>query len=177
MRKNSIRGIILTCALGYSLVALSVLVVFAVVKVITGYYPSFTFFPLALITFRLSEISEAFLIAPLVVAILMMMLLSKTPINTRIVGGVSLTAYYVLVALILLVGGGEFPCEILILWLPWTFLLGFTSTLIVDRLQRMQRAFDCLFSRSRMYGRAGVKADSQRPIIEAHSPPRERVYT
>jgi len=115
VRKNSIRSIILTCALGYSLVALSVLVVFAVVKVITGYYPSFTFFALALITFRLSEISEAFLIAPLVVAILMMMLLSKTPINTRIVGGVSLTAYYVLVASILLVGGGDFPCEVLIL--------------------------------------------------------------
>jgi len=73
--------------------------------------------------------------APLLAATFMMMLLSKTSINRRIVAGLSMTSYYFLLALIyVIMGAGEFPIEILIPWLPWVFVLGFASSIIVDRL-------------------------------------------
>ena len=135
MMKNSIKYTIFTCALGYFFIVASVVVLSIIIRIITGYYPSFTFFTLALITFRLVEIHQGFLIAPLLIAIFTMMLLSKTSINIRIVAGVSLTSYYFLLALIyLIIGAGEFPFEVLIPWLPWVFILGFTSSIIVDKL-------------------------------------------
>lgn len=135
MMKNSIKYMILTCALGYLFIVASVVILSIIIRMITGYYPSFTFFTLALIAFRLVEIHQGFLIAPLLVAIFMMMLLSKTSINGRIVAGLSLTSYYFLVALIyLIMGAREFPIEILIPWLPWVFILGSASSIIVDKL-------------------------------------------
>ena len=95
----------------------------------------FHLFTLALITFRLVEVHQGFLMAPLLVATFTMMLLSKTSINRRIVAGLSMTSYYFLLALIyVIMGAGEFPIEILIPWLPWVFVLGFASSIIVDRL-------------------------------------------
>lgn len=135
MMKNSIKYTILTCSLGYFLIVASVFVASIVVRINTGYYPSFTFFTLALITFRLVEIHQGFLAAPLLVATFTMMLLSKTSINRRIIAGLSMTSYYFLVALIyVIMGAGEFPIEILIPWLPWVFILGFASSIIVDKL-------------------------------------------
>jgi len=135
MMENSVRYTILTCALGYFLIVASVVVVSIIIWMITGYYPSFTFFTLALITFRLVEVHQGFLMAPLLVATFTMMLLSKTSINRRIVAGLSMTSYYFLLALIyVIMGAGEFPIEILIPWLPWVFVLGFASSIIVDRL-------------------------------------------
>lgn len=139
--KNSIKYTILTCALGYFLIVASVVAVSIIVRMITGYYPSFAFFTLALITFRLVEIHQGFLVAPLLVATFTMMLLSKTSIDRRIVAGLSMASYYFLVALIyVIMGAGEFPIEILIPWLPWVFVLGFASSIIVDRLSFHARA-------------------------------------
>jgi len=134
MTKNSVKYSILICVLGYLLIIASVIAVSIIVKLITGYYPSFTFFTLALITFRLIEIHQVFLIAPLSIAILVMMVLSKILNQTKIVAGLSMTSYYLLVTLIFLIIGGEFPFELLLLWLPWTFFLGFVSPIIVEKL-------------------------------------------
>lgn len=135
MMKNSTKYAILTCALGYFLIITSAAVISIIIRIITGYYPSFTFFTLALITFRFVEIHKGFLIVPLLVAIFMMILLSKTAINIRIVAGLSMDSYYFFLALIyVILGAGEFPFEILILWLPWVFILGFASSIIVDKL-------------------------------------------
>jgi len=102
---------------------------------ITGYYPSFTFFTLALVTFRLAEIHIGFVLAPLSVATFAMILLSKTSINRRMIAGLSMTFYYFFVALIYLtLSAGEFHIEILAPWLPWVFILGFSASIIVDRL-------------------------------------------
>ena len=126
---------ILTCALGYFLIVASVVVVSIIVRMITGYYPSFRFFTLSLITFRLVEIHQGFIVAPLLVATFTMMLLSKTSINRRIVAGLSITSYYFLVGLIyVMIGAGDFPLDIFILWLSWVFILGFASSIIVDEL-------------------------------------------
>jgi len=133
--KSSIKYIILTCALSYFLIVSSVVFVSIIVWMITGYYPSFTFFTLALVTFRLAEIHIGFIIAPLSVAIFAMILLSKTSINRRMIAGLSMTFYYFFVALIYVtLSAGEFPIEILVPWLPWVFILGFSSSIIVDRL-------------------------------------------
>ena len=133
--KNSTKYTILTCALGYFLIITSAAVISIIIKIITGYYPSFTFFTLALITFRLVEIHKGFLIVPLLVAIFTMLLLSKTTMNIKIVAGLSMNSYYFFLALIyVMLGAGEFPFEILILWLPWVFILVFASSIIVDKL-------------------------------------------
>ncbi len=111
-----------------------------IVKLITGYYPSFTFFILTIITFRLIEIHQVFLIAPLLIAILVMMALSKIFKQTKIVAGLSMTSYYFLVTLIFLIIGGDFPFELLLLWFPWIFFLGFVSPIIVEKLYASVRA-------------------------------------
>ena len=135
MMKNSTKHAILTCALGYFLIITSAAVISIIVKIITGYYPSFIFFTLALITFRLVEIHKGFLIIPLLVAIFTMILLSKMEINIKIVAGLSMNSYYLFLALIyVILGAGEFPFEILIPWFLWVFILGFASSIIVDKL-------------------------------------------
>ncbi len=134
MEKNSIKYIILTCVLGYFFIITSVFIVSIFIRMITGYYPSFTFFTLALITFRFVEIHQGFLIAPPLVAIFTMIPLLKTSINKRIGAGLSMTSYYLLVTLIYVIkGAGEFSLVILIPWIPWVFILGFASSIIVDK--------------------------------------------
>jgi len=133
--KNSIKYTILTCTLGYILIVASAVVHSIIVRMVTGYYPSFTGFTLALITLKLVEIHQGFLTAPLFVATFVMILLSKTSINRRIVAGLSVTSYYFLVTLIFVIMGvGDFPIKILTPWLLWIFILGFASSIIVDKL-------------------------------------------
>jgi len=101
---------------------------------ITGYYPSFTFFTLALITFRLVEVHQAFFVAPLIVGITAMMLLNKTAIDAKIAARLSTASYYLSIALIYMATGvSELPIEILLPWILWAFILGFASSIIIDR--------------------------------------------
>lgn len=117
------------------MIVASAVAVSIIVRIVTGYYPSFTFFTLALITLRLVEIHQGFLIAPLLVAIFAMKLLSKTSINRRLVAGLSVTSYYFLVAVIFVIlGASDFPLYILTLWLIWIFILGVVSSIIMDKL-------------------------------------------
>jgi len=101
---------------------------------ITGYYPSFTFFTLALMTFRL-EVHQAFFVAPLIVGITAMMLLNKTAIDAKIAAGLSTASYCLSIALIYMATGvSELPIEILLPWILWAFILGFASSIIMDKL-------------------------------------------
>lgn len=136
MTKESTKKLILICAIGYVLVIISALILSLTIRILTGYFPSFTFFTLALITFRLSEVSYAFLIAPLFVATVMMMLLSRTSINIRIASGSSLSSYYAFVVLIFIVmGSGDFPYLVSIPWVVYVFFLGFISSIIIERIE------------------------------------------
>ena len=105
-----------------------------IVRIMTGYYPSPVYFGLALMTFRLSEISGMFAVAPLLVSLPVMIALSGIPVHKWIVGGISLSAYYLLVASIFaLVGAHEFPYEVLLPWVALVFLLGSLSAIIVGK--------------------------------------------
>ncbi len=85
----------------------------------------------------MSELNEALFAAPLLIAIFTMTFLSKTSLNIRITAGISLALYYILMSLIfLIIGGGEFPFIIIMLWFPWLFFLGFVSSMIVEKIQR-----------------------------------------
>ncbi len=133
--KSSLKYAVAISALGYALIVGSAVVVSIIVRLITGYYPSFIHFTLALITFRLVEIHYGFLVLPPLVAIFMMMILSRTPINRRIAAGLSLNSYYLLVAFIyLIVGAGDFPMESSIPWLLLVFVVGFGASVIVDKV-------------------------------------------
>lgn len=133
--EKSIGCVILTVALGYLLIIVSTIVLATLIWLITGYYPSFTFFTLALMTFRLVEVHQAFLVAPLIVGIAIMMLLNKTAIDSKIAAGLSTASYYLSIALIYMAtGASELPIEILLPWILWAFILGFASSIILDRL-------------------------------------------
>ena len=102
---------------------------------ITGYYPSFTFFTLALITFRLTEMHYGFLLAPPLISIVVMTVLSQTAINRAIRAGIGLSFYYVVVALMfVMVGAGDFAVGTSIPWIVWAFVVGVSSSITVDRL-------------------------------------------
>jgi len=129
---------VLASALGYVFVIVSAFVIAATIRVVTGYYPSLHFFTLALITFRLIEISQAFLIVPLLIAMFATILLSRTPMDTRIAGGLGLASYYILVGIIFAaIGGGDFPYEIPIFWVALVFLLGCLSATAIRTLERL----------------------------------------
>lgn len=113
----------------------SAIVVSAAVGLITGYYPSSTFFTLALITFRVAEIHHGFVFAPPLVAVAAMILLSRTSINRRVAAGIGVSSFYFLVSLMyLIVGAGEFSVATAIPWVAWAFVIGLGSSVIVDRL-------------------------------------------
>lgn len=136
MYKRIVKAV-LASALGYVSVVLSAFAISATIGVVTGYYPSLTFFTLALITFRLIEINQVFLIVPPLIAMLATVILSCIPIDTRIAGGLGLASYYVLVGLIIAaVGGGDFSYEILILWAALVFLLGCLSATVMDACEK-----------------------------------------
>ena len=128
---------VLTSALGYVLVVVSAFAISVAIGVMTGYSPSLRFFTLTLTTFRLIEISQAFLIVPLIIAMSATMLLSCVPMDTRIAGGLGLASYYILVGLIFAVIGGDFPYELLILWIALVFLFGFLSAIATDTFGRL----------------------------------------
>jgi hypothetical protein len=129
---------VLASSLGYVFVVVSAFVISATIEVVTGYYPSLQFFTLALITFRLIEIAQAFLIVPLLIAMFATILLSRIPMDTRIAGGFGLASYYILVGLIFAaMGGGDFPYEIMIIWVALVFLLGFLSAIAIDTFGRL----------------------------------------
>jgi hypothetical protein len=54
--KHTIKYAVTVAILGYAVLALSAVAVTLLVGLTTGYYPSLTFFTLALLTFRLTEI-------------------------------------------------------------------------------------------------------------------------
>jgi hypothetical protein len=122
--------------LGYALLLVSALAITLLTGLATGYYPSPTFFTLALLTLRLSEIHWAFVLIPPVAATCTTLLLSKTRLHRRLVAGLGLSSPYVLITLIyLLVRAGEFPLEIVLPWVLWTFVAGVASSIAADRFR------------------------------------------
>jgi len=100
--ERSIKKIIFTCLLGYLLILATAIVLTIIIKLVTGYFPSFNFFTLALITFRLSEINQFFIVIPLLVAILTVLILCRALIDNRIASGIGMTFYYFLAVFFLL---------------------------------------------------------------------------
>ena len=136
-RSRVLRNAILTCTLGYLLIVISTLVLMVIVRIVTGYYQSPVYFGLALMTFRLSEISGIFAVAPLLVSLPVMIALSGIPVHKWILGGISSSEYYLLVALIFAsIGAHEFPYEVLLPWMALVFLLGSLSAIVVGKLAR-----------------------------------------
>ncbi len=137
MTRNWVRRVVLTSILGYALLVLFVLITWMAIRLMTGYYPSLNFFVLSPLTFRLFELNQVFVIVPLLATIFVMISLLRTSISMRIASGLALTSYYFFAALVFAVfGSGEFPYEILVLWLPLTFFIGFLSAVVVDQLER-----------------------------------------
>jgi hypothetical protein len=134
--KHTIKYAVTVAVLGYALLALSAVAVTLLVGLTTGYYPSLTFFTLALLTFRLTEIHWTFVLFPPLAAACVMILLPKTGVSRRIASGLGLTSPYMLVALVYVVSGaGEFPLEIAILWVAWVFVVGVASSIAADRFR------------------------------------------
>ncbi len=130
---------VLASALGYAFVVMSAFAISATIGVVTGYYPSLQFFTLALITFRMIEINQTFLIVPPLVAMFVTALLYRMPMDRRIAGGLGLASYYILVGVIFATtGGGDLPYEILIIWVALVFLFGFLSTAAIDTFGRLK---------------------------------------
>ena len=134
--KHTIKYAVAVAILGYALLALSAVAVTLLVGLTTGYYPSVTFFTVALLTFRLTEIHWTLVLFPPLAAACAMILLSTTGLNRRIAAGLGLSSPYLLVALVyVLMGAGESPLEIAILWVAWAFVVGVASSIVVDRLR------------------------------------------
>jgi hypothetical protein len=128
----------LASGLGYVFVVVSAFMISASIEIMTGYCPSLHFFTLTLITFRLIEINQAFLIVPPLIAMFAIILLSCMPMDTRIAGGLGLVSYYILVGLIFAaIGGGDFPYEIVIIWVALVFFFGFLSATAIDTFERL----------------------------------------
>lgn len=133
---HPIRKICRISALSYILVIVSAVAVSVIAWLATGYFPSFTFFVLALISFRLVEVHTIFLAAPLIVSIISMTILSITPINKRIAAGLGIASYYLLVTMLFLISGaGDFPLDVSIPWIIWVFIVGFVSSALVDKFR------------------------------------------
>jgi len=138
--KHTIKYAVTVAILGYALLALSAVAVTLLVGLATGYFPCVTCFTLPLLTFRLTEIHWTLVIFPPLAAACALVLLSKTPVNTRIASGLGLSSPYLLVALVyVLSGAGEFPLEIAIPWVVWAFVVGLASSIAVDKLRQSLR--------------------------------------
>ncbi|HUS69524.1 MAG TPA: hypothetical protein VM075_01955 [Anaerolineae bacterium] len=134
--KHTIKYAVTMAILGYAVLAVSALAVTLLVGQTTGYYPSLTFFTLALLTFRLTEFHWTLVLFPPLAAACAMMLLSKTPVNRRIASGLGLSSPYLLVtAMYLVMRAGEFSLEIAIPWMMWVFAVGVASSIAVDRFR------------------------------------------
>ena len=134
--KHTIKYAVTMATLGYALLALSAVAVTLLIGLATGYYQCVTCITLPLLTFRLTEIHWGFVLFPPLAAACAMILLSKTPVNRRIVAGLGLSSPYLLVALVyVLMAAGEFPLEIAIPWIVWAFLVGAASSIAVERFR------------------------------------------
>lgn len=130
--KHTIKYAVAVAILGYALLALSAVAVTLLVGLTTGYYPSVTFFTVALLTFRLTEIHWTLVLFPPLAAACGMIVLSTTGLNRRIAAGLGLSSPYLLVALVyVLMGAGEFPLEIAIPWMVWVFAVGVASSIVL----------------------------------------------
>lgn len=140
MMIESIIYALVVCALGYAFIVGSAVAVWLSVRLLSGYYPSFTFFALALITLRLAEIHYGFILAPPLLATLTMVLLLRTSLDRRIAAGASLSSYYVLAAVLhLIAGAGEFSLQTSIPWMVWVFVMGLGASIVVDKLAARYR--------------------------------------
>jgi len=134
--KNQIRQIAIACILGYILVVASAVAVSIIIGLVTGYFPSLALFTLVLLTFGFVWLHPIFLAVPPVLAFSMMVFLSKTSINKRVAAGAGIASYYILIELIYLISGtGDFPIEVAIPWIFWVFILGYASSVMVDKLE------------------------------------------
>ncbi len=123
--------------LGYILIWTSALILLVATRLSTGYMPPFKGFVFPLVSFRLTEIHNFFLIAPLILAAITIKLLTRTWISRKVAGGIALTSYYILTSIIFFIkGAGEFSLEISSLWIVWVFVLGYASTVILERLKK-----------------------------------------
>jgi hypothetical protein len=134
--KDSIAYSLTISLLGYAILALSAVAITLLTGLVTGYHPSLTFFTMALLTFRTYEIHWALVLFPPLAAASALMLLSKTPVNRRIAAGLGLSLPYLLIALaFLLMGAGEFPLEIAVVWMAWVYVVGVACAAIVEGLR------------------------------------------
>lgn len=137
MTREQVIKAIITSVLGYAIIIIVIFTISVGVKLITGYYPSLTYFTSSLLTFRLIEFNSAFLIAPLLTAIPVMIILLRISINTQMVSGLGLSSYYILVALIFAaVGAGDISYEVVGLWVFLTFSIGLLSAIVTDRFEK-----------------------------------------
>jgi hypothetical protein len=134
----AVKDAILIAAVGYAFIVASALVISVMVRLLTGYFPSFTYFTLALITLRLVELHYGALLAPPLVAAAAMLLLLKTPLDRRIAAALAMSSFYIIVTLIyLLVGAADLPLAASAPSVPWigcSFLAGLGASVVVDRL-------------------------------------------
>jgi hypothetical protein len=137
MIRDPVRKVILTSAFGYVIIIIVVFAISIGFKLITGYYPSLTYFTFSLLTLRLIEFNSAFLIAPLLAAISVMIILLRISINMRMASGLGLSSYYVLVALIFAaIGAGDISYEAVGLWILLTFFIGLLSAIVIERFEK-----------------------------------------
>jgi hypothetical protein len=132
---DSIKNVIKTSAIGYFLIILSILLILIFGGFGAEYPLSFGIFTMELVSFRLIEIHKVLVIAPFLVASLSLALLSKTSMNRGIAAGISLNAYYLLSAFLFYIkGAGEVPYEILLIWVPSVFVIGYVSSVLSDKI-------------------------------------------
>lgn len=94
------KDIILIGITGYSLIVLSAIVLSVAVRIFTGYFPSFEFFTLTLITFNLHQLNLGFIIVPVMVSILVMAGIGRFITARKVLGGLSLSSYYIIVSVV-----------------------------------------------------------------------------
>jgi hypothetical protein len=132
---ESVKNAIKTSAIGYFFLIASILLLLIIGGFAADYPLSRTNFTIELVTFRLVEVHQAMVIAPLLVATMSMIFLSKLRINKRIAAGISFNSFYLLtVVLFFLKGAGEFPYEILLIWIPSVFMIGYISSFLSDKI-------------------------------------------
>jgi hypothetical protein len=121
--------------LGYLMIIVSALIIQLIIKLESGFYPSFFEFTMLLLTFRLWVVNRLFILGPLLTTSISLVILSKTSVDKRIAGGISLSSFYILAAVTFyLEGAAEFSYAMLGFWIIWVFVLGFVSIRLKDIL-------------------------------------------
>lgn len=121
------KKIILNSLVGYFLIWLSAFIVWLVVSLSTGYWQSLELL-ISLICFRLNELSILFIFVPLVFSFIIGFIFSKFKFKGKIVSGLNLSLYYIIAFIVfLVVGAGEFPYWLSLIWMIWVFVLGVLS--------------------------------------------------